>query len=62
MIGFDIEKEAWHILENAIARAEKEPFGLLMLTAGQSTLRLLPPFVITDSEIEQGLAVINELL
>jgi len=62
MIGFDIEKEAWLVLENAIARAEKEPFGLLMLTAGSNTLRLLPPFIITDNEIEQGLAVISELI
>jgi len=62
MIGFDIEKEAWPVLENAIARAEKESFGLLMLTAGANTLRLLPPFVINDAEIEQGLAVIDELL
>jgi len=62
MIGFDIEKEAWPVLENAIARAEKEPFGLLMLTAGTNTLRLLPPYIISDSEIEQGLSVMNELL
>ena len=62
MIGFDIEKEAWPVLENGIAGAEKEQFGLLMLTAGANTLRLLPPFIISDAEIEQGLSVISALL
>jgi len=60
MIGFDIEGDAWVVLEKALAR--KESFGLLMLTAGTNTLRLLPPYILTDSEIEQGLAVISEVL
>ncbi|MCL2185050.1 MAG: acetylornithine/succinylornithine family transaminase [Treponema sp.] len=62
MIGFDIEGDAWAVLEKAIARADKESFGLLMLTAGANTLRLLPPYILTDSEIDQGMAVILELL
>jgi acetylornithine/N-succinyldiaminopimelate aminotransferase len=64
MIGFDIEGNAWPVLEAGIARADlgKDQCGLLMLSAGNNTLRLLPPYVLTDSEIEQGAAIISELL
>ncbi|MCL2208684.1 MAG: acetylornithine/succinylornithine family transaminase [Treponema sp.] len=59
MIAMDIEGEAWSVLERAAARAE---CGLLLLMAGTNTLRLLPPYVINDEEIEQGLAILDELL
>ncbi|MDR2922145.1 MAG: acetylornithine/succinylornithine family transaminase [Treponema sp.] len=59
MIGIDIENDAWPVLEAGIARADK---GLLLLSAGQKTLRLLPPLVISGSEIEQGLEMLRELL
>ena len=36
--------------------------GLLCLTAGADTLRLLPPLVITREEIDKGLAVMKEVL
>ncbi len=36
--------------------------GLLALTAGSDTLRLLPPLIITYAEIEEGLAVIKSVL
>ena len=64
MIGFDIEGNAWPMLEAAIARADlaKNQCGLLMLSAGANTLRLLPPYTLNDGEIEQGLAIIAELL
>jgi len=64
MIGFDIEESAWPVLEAAIARADstKDQCGLLMLSAGNNTLRLLPPYTLTDAEIEQGVAILSELL
>ncbi|MDR1839065.1 MAG: acetylornithine/succinylornithine family transaminase [Treponema sp.] len=64
MVGIDIEGNAWPILEAAIARADlaKEQCGLLMLSAGTNTLRLLPPYTLTDSEIEQGIGILGELL
>jgi acetylornithine/N-succinyldiaminopimelate aminotransferase len=37
-------------------------FGILILSAGQKTLRLLPPYVISDGEIEQGLALLKTVL
>ena len=64
ILGFDIEGNAWPVLEAAIARADlaKEQCGLLMLSAGANTLRLLPPYTLTDGEIEQGVAILEELL
>jgi acetylornithine/N-succinyldiaminopimelate aminotransferase len=62
MIGIDIDREAWPVLEAAIARAAQKDCGLLILSAGEKTLRLLPPYIISDSEIEQGLEIVRELL
>jgi acetylornithine/N-succinyldiaminopimelate aminotransferase len=64
MIGFDIEGNAWPLLEAAIARANlsKDQCGLLMLSSGANTIRLLPPYTLTDNEIEQGIAILSELL
>jgi acetylornithine/succinyldiaminopimelate/putrescine aminotransferase len=63
MIGIDIEQNAWPILEAAVARAGlNEQCGLLMLSAGTNTLRLLPPYTLTDGEIEQGIGILKELL
>jgi acetylornithine/N-succinyldiaminopimelate aminotransferase len=61
MIGIDIENDAWPVLEKAIARA-KNGCGLLILSAGQKTLRLLPPLIISDSEIEEGLEMLREVI
>jgi acetylornithine/N-succinyldiaminopimelate aminotransferase len=64
MIGFDIEGEAWPVIEAAIAKADlaKNQCGLLLLSAGVNTLRLLPPYTITESEIEQGAGILAQLL
>ena len=62
MIGVDIEGEAWPLLEAAIARADGNTPGLLMLSAGPRTLRFLPPYTISDDEIDQGLGILKELL
>jgi acetylornithine/N-succinyldiaminopimelate aminotransferase len=67
LIGIDIDKDAWPILEKAIACASginsgEKNHGLLILSAGQKTLRLLPPLIISDSEIDQGLEMLREIL
>ena len=36
--------------------------GLLCLTAGHNTIRLLPPLVITQAEMDQGLAIMESVL
>ncbi|WP_010261817.1 aspartate aminotransferase family protein [Treponema primitia] len=62
MIGVDITDDAWPILEKAIARADAKTPGLLILSAGPKTLRFLPPYIISDAEIEQGLGILRDLL
>ncbi|MDR1059230.1 MAG: aminotransferase class III-fold pyridoxal phosphate-dependent enzyme, partial [Treponema sp.] len=56
LIGVDITAEAWPVLETALAR------GLLLLSAGPKTLRLLPPYIIGDDEIDRGLGILREIL
>ena len=62
MTGVDIGAEAWPVLEAAVARAQTAEAGLLLLSAGKQTLRLLPPYVISDAEIDQGLGIMKSLL
>ena len=69
MIGFDIEGNTRPLLEAAIARADiavspraKNQCGLLLLSSGPNTIRLLPPYTLSDGEIEQGLAILSDLL
>lgn len=58
MIG--IELATAHSLNLIIDRlAEK---GVLVLRAGKNVLRLLPPLIITEKEIEYGIKIIREVL
>jgi acetylornithine/N-succinyldiaminopimelate aminotransferase len=59
MLGIDISSEARPVLEKAIAKAAP---GLLLLSAGPNTLRLLPPYLISDAEIEEGLEILRSVL
>ncbi|MCL2472595.1 MAG: aspartate aminotransferase family protein [Treponema sp.] len=72
MLGVDISVDAWPVLETAISLA-REPGahapvmqpgtpGLLLLSAGNRTLRLLPPYIISDTELEQGLGILKSIL
>jgi predicted acetylornithine/succinylornithine family transaminase len=45
----------------AVVDASRER-GLLVLTAGPDVLRLLPPLVVTEAEVEEALAVLREVL
>jgi acetylornithine/N-succinyldiaminopimelate aminotransferase len=64
ILGIDITEEAWPILEKCISRvySGNNRSGLLLLSAGKNTLRLLPPYVISDGEIEEGLAILKDVL
>ena len=62
MIAVDIDRDAWPVLESAISRSGIDSPGLLMLSAGQQTLRLLPPYIISGSEINEGLEILRGLL
>ena len=54
--GIDVTRPAREI----VARAREE--GLLMLTAGDYTLRLLPPLVATREELAQGVELLERAL
>ncbi len=56
MIGVDIDGEAWPVLESVLSK------GLLLLSAGPKTLRLLPPYIITKEEINEGLNILKSVL
>jgi acetylornithine/N-succinyldiaminopimelate aminotransferase len=56
MIGVDIDAEAWPVLEAALEE------GLLILSAGNRTLRFLPPYTISDGEIDLGLDILKGIL
>jgi acetylornithine/N-succinyldiaminopimelate aminotransferase len=62
MTGIDITADAWPLLEAAVHRAGPGEPGLLLLSAGPKTLRLLPPYTVSDGEIDQGLAILKGLL
>jgi len=62
MLGADLTVESWPLLEALIARAQTADAGLLLLGAGKQTLRFLPPYTISDSEIEQGLEMLKQVI
>jgi 4-aminobutyrate aminotransferase-like enzyme len=64
MIGVDISEEAWPILEKGVSRVYTgaDQNGLLLLSAGKNTLRFLPPYIISDAEIDQGLEILKDIV
>ncbi|MDB4906991.1 MAG: Acetylornithine/succinyldiaminopimelate aminotransferase [Gemmatimonadetes bacterium] len=56
MWGLDIMGTAGHVVSEALAN------GLLTCTAGEYTLRLLPPLVATRDELARGIAILEEVL
>ena len=62
MTAADITVEARPVLEKLITRAASGKRGLLLLQAGPKTLRFLPPYIITRTEIDEGLAMLASVL
>ena len=56
MLAADLMVEAAAVLDKALAA------GLLILSAGPKTLRFLPPYTITESEIDEGLGILRSVL
>ena len=54
MIGIDVTVPTADILTKALAK------GLILLTAGENTVRLLPPLNVSDTEVDEALNVIKE--
>jgi acetylornithine/N-succinyldiaminopimelate aminotransferase len=56
MWGMDVMGTAAHVVSESLAR------GLLVCSAGDYTVRLLPPLVATREELARGLAILEEVL
>ena len=56
MWGIDVMGTAAHVVSEAQAA------GLLVVGAGEYTVRLLPPLIATRDELTQGLAILEEVL
>ena len=57
MVGVGVQGMTHKELKDRLMEA-----GLLTLTAGKDTLRLLPPLVITEEEIDRGLAIMAQVM
>jgi acetylornithine/succinyldiaminopimelate/putrescine aminotransferase len=56
LLGLDVGRPAAEVVDEAFER------GVLVCTAGERTVRLTPPLTISTGELEQGLAVLQEVL
>ncbi|MBC7671468.1 MAG: aminotransferase class III-fold pyridoxal phosphate-dependent enzyme [Polaromonas sp.] len=56
MWGVDVMGTAAHVVSESLGR------GLLVCSAGDYTVRLLPPLVSTQEELERGLQILEEVL
>ncbi|MBF9637209.1 aminotransferase class III-fold pyridoxal phosphate-dependent enzyme, partial [Streptococcus pseudopneumoniae] len=55
MIGIETSASLSKIVEAARQK------GLIILTAGENVIRLLPPLTISRDEIQQGIAILKEV-
>ncbi len=56
MWGIELDRAAGPYVEEALSR------GLLLVTAGERVIRLVPPLVIRPDELDEGLAIVREVL
>jgi 4-aminobutyrate aminotransferase-like enzyme len=56
MWGMDVHEPAAAVIGRAFEK------GLLLVSAGEHTLRFLPPLVITKAELAEGLAMLESAL
>jgi acetylornithine/N-succinyldiaminopimelate aminotransferase len=56
LLGVELDRPAGDVVTECAAR------GLLVGTAGEDVLRLTPPLVVTHAEIDEALAVLEEVL
>jgi acetylornithine/succinyldiaminopimelate/putrescine aminotransferase len=56
LLAVELDRPAGPVVEAALAR------GLVVGSAGPTTLRLTPPLTLSDDELEQGLALLSEVL
>ncbi|GMO26575.1 MAG: acetylornithine transaminase [Termitinemataceae bacterium] len=58
----DIKVDAWPVLERLLGSLGPGGRGLLLLSAGQKTLRFLPPYIISREQIDEGIAHLDKAL
>ena len=56
MVGIEVTNSPSEIQKKALEK------GLLVLTAGKKVIRLLPPLVITKTEIEKAVEILETVL
>lgn len=56
MYGIDVKPNAREICERCIRE------GLLVITCGNNTVRIVPPLIINEQEIEQGVYILEKVL
>ncbi|MEM3485405.1 MAG: aminotransferase class III-fold pyridoxal phosphate-dependent enzyme, partial [Candidatus Methanomethyliaceae archaeon] len=54
MLGIDMRFEVMNIILKSLER------GVIVLEAGKTVLRLLPPLVITKEDVQKVLSVVSE--
>jgi acetylornithine/N-succinyldiaminopimelate aminotransferase len=56
LVGYELDVEAQPVVDAALER------GLVALTAGKNVLRLAPPLIVTEQEVDNALAILAEVL
>ena len=56
MIGIEVDKAAWDVMLACMAR------GLIVCVAGKDVVRLAPPLIVSDEELDKGLEVLLSVL
>ena len=56
LVGVDVDVPAAEVIAEARAR------GLLIINAGETTLRIAPPLIVTPDHIDQAVAILGECL
>jgi acetylornithine/succinyldiaminopimelate/putrescine aminotransferase len=56
LIGIEVAADAKAIVATCMER------GLLILTAGDDVLRLVPPLILSEAEADEGLAILQGVL
>ena len=56
LVGYELDVDAQPVVDAALER------GLVALTAGKNVLRLAPPLIVTEQQVDDALAILAEVL
>ena len=60
IIGFQLAEDVKHKAAEVVTAARER--GLLIITAGDGVLRIVPPLVISENEIKEGLRILEQAM